>query len=106
MLFRSAQIHALASATDEQIRAVNANNAATQAALEAAGLKAADAVVGEQIKQAERDVRLADTIRDKLAELMEKQDKNTVIEIKLSGRTLRASLLQLKRETGQKLELD
>lgn len=100
-----AQIHALASATDEQIRAVNANNAATQAALEAAGLKAADAVVGEQIKQAERDVKLADTIRDKLAELMKEQDKNTVIQIKLSGRTLQASLLQLKRETGQNLEL-
>ena len=100
-----AQIHALASATDAQIQAVNANNAATQAALSAAGLKVADVVVGEQIAQAERDLKLADGIRDRLKELLEQQNKNTVIQIKLTGRTLQASLLQLKRETGQQLDL-
>lgn len=99
------QIHALSSATDEQIRAVNANNAATMAALEAAGLKAADAVIGEQLKQAERDVKLADTIRDKLKELLEQQDKNTIVQLKLDGKIIHVSLLKLKRESGRNLEL-
>jgi phage-related protein len=100
------QIHLLASATDEQIAAVNANNAATQAALTAAGLAAADAVMGEQIAQAERDVKLADDIRDKLAALLEKQDKNTVVQLILDGKVLHASLMKLKKAKNSKLELD
>jgi hypothetical protein len=100
------QINLLATATDDQIRQLNANNAATTAALAAAGLRAADAMLKDQIDGAQRDVALADTIRDKLAELLEKQEKNTVIQIKLGGRTIHATLRQLKRELGQKLELD
>jgi hypothetical protein len=100
------QIHLLASATDEQIAAVNANQAATQAALTAAGLAAADAVMGEQIAAAERDVKLADGIRDKLKELMEQQDKNTVIQLVLDGKVLHASLLKLKKSKNKKLQLD
>ncbi len=100
------QIHLLAGATAEQIAAVNANNAATQAALQAAGLAAADAVMGEQIAQAARDVALADSIRDKLKELMEQQDKNTVVQLVLDGKVLHASLLKLKKNKNSKLELD
>jgi len=100
------QIHLLAGATAEQIAAVNANNAATQAALQAAGLAAADAVMGEQIAQAERDVALADGIRDKLKELLEHQDKNTVVQLIIDGKVLHASLMKLKKSKNQKLELD
>lgn len=99
------QIHLLAGATGEQIAALNANQAATQAALTAAGLAAADAVMGEQIAQAQRDVKLADDIRDKLQALLEKQDKNTIVQLILDGKVLRASLLKLKRESGRNLEL-
>jgi len=100
------QINLLATATDDQIRQLNANNAATTSALAAAGLKAADAMLKDQIDGARRDVALADGIRDKLAELLEKQEKNTVIQIKIGGRTIHATLRQLKRDLGRKLELD
>lgn len=99
------QIHLLAGATDEQIRQLVADNAATQAALEAAGLKASDALIGEQIAQAERDVKLADLIRDKLAELLDKQDRNTVVELRLDGKVIHWSLKKLKRESGEELGL-
>lgn len=100
------QINLLATAADDQIRALVENNRATQAALEAAGLKASDALIGEQIQQAERDVKLADDIRDKLRELLDAQDKNTVVQLILDGKTLHASLKRLKRESGKSLELD
>lgn len=100
------QIHLLAGATNEQIAALNANQAATQAALAAAGLAAADAVIGEQIAAAQRDVALADGIRDKLQALLEQQDKNTVVQLILDGKTLHASLMKLKKNKGKKLELD
>jgi phage-related protein len=100
------QIHLLAGATAEQIAAVNANQAATQAALQAAGLAAADAVMGEQVAQAARDVALADSIRDKLKELMDQQDKNTIMQLVLDGKVIHASLLKLKKAKNSKLELD
>lgn len=100
------QIHLLAGATAEQIAAINANQAAAQAALTAAGLAAADAVMGEQIAQAQRDVALADGIRDKLKELLDAQDKNTVVQLILDGKTLHASLLKLKKNQNKKLDLD
>ncbi len=100
------QIRLMATATDDQIRVMNENNAATQAALNAAGLAAADAVMGEQIAAAQRDLALADSIRDKLKELMDQQDKNTVVQLILDGKTLHASLLKLKKNKNSKLELD
>jgi hypothetical protein len=100
------QINMLAGATDEQIRTLNANNAATTSALAAAGLQAADAMLKDSIDAAQRDVALADTIRDKLQELLEKQDKNTIVQLVLDGKVLHVSLKKLKRESGEKLGLD
>lgn len=100
------QINLLATATDEQIRQLNANNAATTAALAAAGLKAADAMLKDQIDGAQRDLALADSIRDKLAELLKQQDKNTIVQLNIDGKVLHVSLLRLKRESGKKLNLD
>lgn len=100
------QIALLATATDSQIADLVANNAATQAALEAAGLKASEALIGAQITQAQQDLVLADTIRDKLRELLEQQDKNTIVQLVLDGKVLHVSLKKLKRESGQKLGLD
>jgi cysteinyl-tRNA synthetase len=99
------QINMLATATDAQIADLVANNQATQAALEAAGLKASDALIGEQIAGAERDLKLADTIRDKLQELLDKQDKNTIVQLILDGKVLHVSLKKLKRESGENLGL-
>lgn len=99
------QINTLATATDAQIQALNANNAATVQALTAAGLTTANALLQDQIDGAARDVALADSIRDKLAELLDKQDKNTIVQLNLDGKIIRASLLRLKRESGKELGL-
>lgn len=100
------QIRLLADATDAQIRELGVLNQETQDALAAAGLKASDALIGAAITQAQADVALADTIRDKLRELLDEQDKNTIVQLILDGKVLHASLKRLKRESGKKLELD
>jgi hypothetical protein len=100
------QISLLATATDDQIRMFNENNAAAQAALNAAGIKAADAVMAGEIAKAKADVALADGIRDKLKDLLDKQDKNTIVQLVLDGKVLHVSLKRLKEHTGKKLGLD
>lgn len=100
------QIHLLASATEEQIAQVNADNAATQQALQEAGLAASKALgVEEAIKAAERDLKLAEDIRGKLKELLDQQDKNTVVELHLDGHRILWSLKRIKRQNGGHLGL-
>jgi phage-related protein len=101
------QINMLATASAEQIAQANADNHATQLALQQAGLAASAAQgVEAAIAQAERDLKLADGIRDKLAELLKQQDKNTIVQLNIDGKVLHVSLLKLKRESGRRLNLD
>jgi hypothetical protein len=100
------QIHALASATEEQIKQVNADNAATQLALQEAGMAASKALgVEAAIKQEERDIKLAQGIKGALKELLDEQDKNTVVELHLDGHKILWSLKKIKRQNGGKLGL-
>lgn len=100
------QITLLASGTEAQIAQANADHNATQRALQEAGLAASKAQgIEDAIKQAERDVKLADTIRDKLKELLDLQDKNTTVVLRLDGKDLHVSLKKLKRSIGP-LDLD
>ncbi len=100
------QIHLLASATEDQIAQLNADNLATQQALQAAGIEASKALGIEQaIKQEERDIKLAQGIKQALKELLDEQDKNTVVELHLDGHRILWSLKKIKRENGGHLGL-
>jgi hypothetical protein len=93
------QINLLAQGTKEQILQANADQAATQLALQEAGLAVSAAQgIEAKIAQEERDIKLADDIRDKLQALLEKQTKNQVIMVQLDGRDIRWSLRRLERQ--------
>lgn len=97
------QIHALAQGSASQIRRENSLNAQTLGALNAAGLNAGNALYGDAIAAARRDEHTAVTIRNELEKLMHLQDKNTIVQLKIGGRVVQASLLELKRNNGGKL---
>lgn len=101
-----AQIRLLATASAAQVQAFNASNAATQSALHAAGMQTANALMEAEIKAAEREVAIATAIETGLDRWSKKQDKNTIVKVVLDGREIHASLLQIKRKGGKKLELD
>ena len=100
-----AQIHALAQGSAGQVQQLNALNAETQSALGTAGLSAGNALYGDQIADARAKKQAAAAIVDALKAWREKEDKNTQIVIKLEGRTLQMSLLELKRKSGKELGL-
>jgi hypothetical protein len=100
------QIALLAAGTAEDIRQANEDNAATVAALQEAGVAAGGALYDAAIAQEERDIKLADTIKGKLQELLDKQDENTVVELHLDGQVIHWSLKKLKRKLGHGLGLD
>lgn len=99
------QIALLASGTQDQINQANADNDATRAALEKAGLAVGDAIFGTQIAQEEANLKLADTIKGKLQELLDLQDKNTIVELHLDGQKIYVSLKKLKKQLGHPLDL-
>jgi hypothetical protein len=99
------QIALLASGTQDQINQANADNDATRAALEKAGLAVGDAIFGTQIAQEEANLKLADTIKGKLQELLDLQDKNTIVELHLDGQKIYVSLKKLKKQLGHGLDL-
>ena len=99
------QIRLLATGSAEQIALANADNDATRQALEAAGLAVGDALFGNAIRQEEQYIKQADIIRDKLKELLDLQDKNTIVELHLDGHKIWVSLKKLKRQMNRPLEL-
>lgn len=101
----AAQIHALAGGSSAQIRQLNQLNAQTQGALGAAGMSAGNALFGGQIREAQANKAAAAAIVRELKRWREHEDKNTQVIIKLEGRTIQMSLLELKRKTGTNLGL-
>ena len=100
------QIALLAGGTAEQIAQANADNLATQQALQAAGMEASKALgIEEDIRAAERDLQLAETIKAKMNELLAQQDKNTIVVLRLDGKDIQVSLKKLKRQNGGVLGL-
>jgi hypothetical protein len=100
------QIKLLASGTNEQIAQANADNAATQQALQAAGIAASAALgVDAAIATEKANIKLATDIKDGLKELLDEQDKNTVVELHLDGHKILWSLKKIKRQNGGKLGL-
>lgn len=97
-----AQIHALAQGSKSDVAQLNALNAQTISALNATGGLAGNAVYGDSIKIAEQNKAVALEIRKQLEAWRHEQDKNTIVEIHLEGRTIQMSLLQLKRNNGGK----
>ena len=99
-----ANIRMLAQGSAADIAALNAANAGTNAALRAAGLAAGNSVYEDELREAKRDEKLAERLAQKLAEayrkLRKEDDENTQIVIKLEGRTIQVSLLELKRKNG------
>jgi len=100
-----AQIHALAQGSASDVAAMNAMNAATNAALNDAGVSAGNAMYGTQIADAQKDLRLAQAIAKELKKLRDQEDKDTRVMLIIDGKVLRTSLLQLKRHSGKNLGL-
>lgn len=101
-----ANIRALATGSKSDIAQLNRLNAATQADLAAAGMRAGNALYGRQINQASAEVAAGKQIIAEMRRLRNLEDKNTKVVIELGGRSLHVSLLELKRKTGKKLRLD
>jgi hypothetical protein len=100
------QIKLLASGTNEQIAQANADNLATQQALQAAGIAASAALgVDAAILQEQANIKLATDIKQGLKELLDEQDKNTVVELHLDGHRILWSLKKIKRQNGGHLGL-
>jgi hypothetical protein len=100
------QIKLLATGTNEQIAQANADNLATQQALQQAGLAASAALgVEAAIQREQANIKLATDIKDGLKELLDLQDKNTVVELHLDGHRILWSLKKIKRQNGGKLGL-
>jgi hypothetical protein len=97
-----AQIALLAGGSAEQIAQANRDNAATQAALTAAGLTASRGLgVDADIREEQRNIRLAKAIEDALDRWAEKKGKQVdryVFELK--GRDLVATLEKHQRLTN------
>jgi hypothetical protein len=100
------QIQLLATGTNEQIAQANADNLATQQALQEAGLAASAAQgVEAAIAQEQANLLLADSVKQGLKELLDEQDKNTVVELHLDGHKILWSLKKIKRQNGGHLGL-
>jgi hypothetical protein len=90
----------------EQIAQANADNLATQQALQEAGLAASAAQgVEAAIAQEQANLLLADSVKQGLKELLDEQDKNTVVELHLDGHKILWSLKKIKRQNGGHLGL-
>ena len=100
------QIRLLAEGTNEQIAQANADSLATQMALQEAGLAVSEALgIEEAIRQEERDIKLAETIRTSWKELLDQENKNTIVELHLDGHRILWSLKKIKRQSGENLGL-
>lgn len=97
-----ANIHALAQGSAADVAQLNSLNAQTNAALTAAGSAAGGSLYNAQIHEATKDRNAAQSIAHEIEKMLRKQDKNTIVEIHLEGKTLQMSLLQLKRNNGGK----
>lgn len=102
-----AQMHALANGSAADVKTLNALDAQTSASLKAAGLTAGNKVYGSELERAQRDKATAETIGRVLRRELDRQRKNTVVEVTLDGRVIHTSLLKVKRKQGgKKLGLD
>jgi TP901 family phage tail tape measure protein len=97
-----ASLHALAMGPQSAITQLNSLDAQTSASLSAAGMTAGNTVYGSQIQAAQADMHTAQAIRRELEKWRKQEDKNTVIELHIGGKVLRATLLELKRHEGNK----
>lgn len=100
-----AQIDALAHASASQIDAFNKLVAATNANIAAAANLTGSAMFDPAIAAAKRDQAAAQAIVKELKKLLDKQDKNTVVQLIIDGKVLKTSLLELKRKSGSNLGL-
>jgi len=100
-----ASLHSLATGPASAITQLNALDAQTSAAFGAAGMTAGNSLYGSQIQAAQADLNTAKTIRGELEAWRKQEDKNTIVELHIDGRVLRASLLELKRASGRDLGL-
>jgi phage-related protein len=101
-----AQIHALAGADTATIHQFDVDNAATQAALKAAGMLAANDIYSQDIRDAQHQENIAQGIAKGLKAVLDQQDKNMTILVTLDGHEIHASLRRIRRQTGQGLGLD
>lgn len=97
-----ANIHALAMGPASDVTLLNSLNAQTSAALSGAGMQAGNMLYGSQIQAATADQHTAIAIRNELEKWVRKQDKNTYVQLSIGGKTVQASLLELKRHNGNK----
>lgn len=97
-----ANIHALAQGSAADVAQLNSLNAQTNAALSSAGNAAGGSLYNAQIAEASKDRSAGHAIARELEKMLRKQDKNTIVEIHLEGKTIQMSLLQLKRNNGGK----
>lgn len=95
-----AQMHALAGGNSQQIALLNSLNAQTSRDLAGAGSSAAGAMFNSDIREAQRDKRLADAIAQAIHRLAA-GDKGE-IHIHLEGRTLVESIRKHQRNKGEK----
>lgn len=99
------QIHALASASADQIRLLNSLDAQSTAALQRAGLAVGNALRGGNvdtaIAQAQREVAL-----DRVLEKMLNRLGTAEIHIHLEGDTIVRTLKARRRRTGKRLEAE
>lgn len=91
-----AAIEAMASGSNAQIGELNAINAETMAALDAAGVSAADALQGDQVAALKRVEGWLERITNSL-------EKGEEASIKLHGDTLEAVFRKRERKTGRRL---
>lgn len=99
------QINALAHGTKGDVARFNSLTAGTNRALTKAGMIAGNDIYGDRIQDARRDFNTAQAIKKALKELLNQQDKNTVVQLHIDGRVLHASLRRLKRSNGTNLGL-
>lgn len=100
-----AQIAALAHGSAAQVAQLNTLNSQTNQALTGAGTLAGNALYADQISKAKDQQDAAMAIAKELRKVMREANDNQQIVIKLEGRTLQMSLLQLKRNNGKPLGL-
>lgn len=102
-----AQMHALANGSASDVRTLNALDAQTTKSLRAAGLTAGNKIYGSDLARTRKDKATAEAIARVLRHELDRQRKNTVVEVTLDGRVIHTSLLRVKRKQGgKKLGLD
>ena len=97
-----ANMHALAMGPASAVLQLNSLDAQTSAALSGAGMQAGNDLYGSQIQAATRDRNTAIAIRNELEKWRRQEDKNTYVQLTIGGKTVQASLLELKRHNGNK----